>query len=69
MTMMKKRANGEYYLANQRGTGRDWWSIKIDSRGRYVINAISPVYFPENMKGKKIRFRIEIINEGEHYDE
>lgn len=61
-----KRANGDLYITRREHGGdsyRDWFLVKHNSRGRsggeIVLNS---VFFPNDLIGRKLRFKIELID-------
>ena len=66
--IVRKHANGEYYVhrraakgfgrAPKNDVGRDWWLINA---GHCVD--LGRISFPPRMFGKKVRFKIEFVEE------
>ena len=79
MTFVRKSSNGSYYLARTpRGSSpkdrgrrgkkvyRDWWLIKHWKNGdrtRASCINFGKVIIPNGFIGKKIRFKVEILDE------
>jgi len=43
---------------------RNWWLIKNYYEGSGSIAILAPIIFPENMVGKRIRLKVEVIEDG-----
>jgi hypothetical protein len=67
---IRKAGDGNYYVNKIVGGGpigkkdkptRNWWLVKYGkTKGLVKLNHI---YFPETFVGKKVRFKIELVEE------
>mgnify|MGYP001616956782 CR=1 FL=1 len=74
MVILKQDSRGDWFLC-RRGNGkkknimnyRYWWLVKASCDSDRLISVISMprIHLPKEFIGKKIRFKVEIINEEE----
>ena len=58
--ILKKSSSGEYTIFKKRKSKfASWFSPKYNNRGVYVN--IGYVQIPEELKDKKLRFKVEVI--------
>ena len=64
MSNLKKASNGDYYIVRKSAScvDRNWWLAKEKNTNNTYIN-FRTVAVPKELMGKKLRFRVEIIED------
>lgn len=61
--MAKINSAGYLYKRTNRKVDRDWWLIKASKPQRTGIVSLTDVRFPFHLVGKKVKFKIEVIED------
>lgn len=52
--------NSSGYLCRQKPSKRNWWFVKATDHPRGLVN-LGFVCFPKHLVGRKVRFKVEVI--------
>ena len=71
--IIRKGSNGSLYVCRKKSKGnqitnyRDWWFVKYCGHVKQKCGVIvlGTVTIPRELVGKRIRFKVEVIDDGE----
>ena len=67
MAVIKKATNGEYYLFRRRGGTSKGFKEKGPRSCNYLLLEkifLGEIIVPEELQGKRVRFKVELIEDG-----